>query len=97
MVAIFVAIFVAIVLYISISAVVTDAGGGRLHLLDRRLPHVPDAWRHRDRPARADVPRSGPDLRLDAQSVRQVLGLLCGLLRMVARRAGDGEEGLSTV
>ena len=63
-----------------------------LRLLDPRLRHVPHSGRHRHRPARPDVPRRGFDLRLDEQSARLLLGLLRGLLRLVARHARHGGD-----
>lgn len=52
-----VAIFVAIVLFITNSAAIQPAWRGRLRLVAHRVPGVPDPLCHRHRPAGRDVPR----------------------------------------
>src|SRR5437764_135218 len=65
----------------------------RVHLLDRRLPRLPDPGRPRHGSARADVPAGGFALRLDAEGTRPLLGLLRRLLRLVARHPRHGRDG----
>src|SRR2546430_16357081 len=75
-----VAIFVAIVLFITNAAVIQSAGPAAFGwwIIGFVVFLVP--LRHRDRPAGGHVPRRGIDLPVDQQGVRPVLGLLRRLL-----------------
>src|SRR5205085_9593581 len=58
---------------------------GGLHVLDPRLPRLPDPGCARHGAARADVPAVRLALRLYEEGNRPVLGLLRRLLSLVAR------------
>lgn len=88
-----VAIFVAIVLFISNVPGFFGNGPVSITLAARGLSHFLDPRRNRHRPARLPVPRGGLDLPLDAQGVRSLRQLLRGLRGPVAGRAGHPVDG----